>query len=631
MLQAVEQLSNHAKPFPAEAIPFLTNLVATVGWDANARVTRSHPDSVVDLIASHPQWHNTRQPSGTYPVDLQAFESQSVGFPDETRGVEWFMAYAVAYGFNPWVSAFEESTPEFPGSLLREVIDQQYWGLLEQLVQLPGAPGIHQVLTSAVGGYDVLGETSVAACLVHAEGGHDGLARLLRHALAPYLPAVGVWGVATPEALKVLLSQAPFPADPKAAQKIERKWTARVKARDLSGSSHAEMSQAAGLLDQGNMAATSASREGLKALGMVKQALSGAWGKVTSKGSFDVQTDAGLSPDFLVRPIEVAGTSLDGRWTPVAACLARNLREVGSAVCVALVEYEHWLGKPHLSPYTPGWERAHAGVLTPALGVEWRPGVLQDGIIALAVLGRAVSGPYQWNMEAQIKEGKFSPAGMEIEQTLFGIDDMQAFALKHREAAVRFTEMALEKASKPGSRALALAWGQALQRFPTWLEGAPELGTRLLRALVRDGQLIDIPSISPANAAPYRPLRSTAPSHQWAGLSSVVLALGRPYGIGDASFSIPVDLKPLPLEERRLMAEMAIVFESPRWVEAFAQAAQEGLLDADIAQRFGGWYAQNQKRQKIGSLMAHHWPLARSVQLQSVLPAVSTVSRGPRF
>lgn len=620
VLQAVEQLSNHAEPFPVEAIPFLTNLVATVGWDANQRYTKNHPDSVVSWIAGHPVWKNTRQPSGTYPVDLPAFEAMSLRSSEEERGLEWFMAYAVASGFNPWVSAFGAPKPVFPSSLLRDLIEQQYWGLLEQIVQIPGAPSVGTILDSDVGGYGVLGEASVAASLVHAQGGHEGLARLLRHATEPYVPSNGIWGVAQPKALQVLVSQTPFPTNPKAREKIERKWAARIKDGELKGAAQTEMAHAAGLLGPG----VSISEDGLKALGMVKQALGGAWGKSTYKGMGDMPTEKGLSAQFLVTPVDLQGTSLDGKWSPVAACFARNLREMTWNSTVQPLEYSHWLGE------TPGWPNAAAGALAPALGVEWRPGVSQDGVIALALLGRFLPDSRGFDVDKRIQKGAFAAQGLELEQSLFGIEDLQAFALANREAAVRFTEMALDKSSKPGSKGLDAAWGKALQRFPTWFDDAPELGARLLQALVREGQVNELSCIND-NGVLTRQLRSTDVSHQWEGLSSVVLALGRPYGVGNLSFYTPVDLEPLAMPQRRLMAEMAIVLESPQWSQAFADAGTAQLLNEEIVRRFKGWHDQNQKRPKPMCPLRGQWQAVKGIQLNASLPVPSPSRSQPRF
>lgn len=624
VLQAVNSLSNHAEPFPSESVGFLVDLVRTVGWDVNAKLTQEHPLTVVGMIASHPRGKRDLVASQSYPIDLDQFLQSHATLKEVESPLEWFMAFTVASGFNPWPSKDEA----FPSALLHDLVIHQYWGVLEQLCQLPGAPDIHSLLGQDLGHYGKGDDSRFATLLVSAGGGDEGLRRLLRLSKSgSYDPPKAVWAAARKETLEVLLSQASFPTNAAEVRSIEKRWSSRVKTKELTGEDYAAMVEASAVFQ--NPEQKPASTDDIKAFGLIKESLGVGWGKsLDNKPGLAAPTEKGLSVEFLTRPLEVVGTAMDGVWTPVSACLMRNLRGLGYLECVQGLEYAHW----QLASYSyPGWQIHSEGGLAPALDVEWRPGISQGGLAALAFLGRQVTGITLNEDYEAIQKGDFSLGNdLLVEMALFGIKDMKAFADLHRESAVAFTEAALIKASKPAARAMANAWGTALKRYPTWLEDAPELGTRLMRALVSQGQTVELPFVSSGNGSVSRQLRSTD-IRLYSGLSLVMLALGRPWDVKPYSFEHPVGLSPLSMDERRLVAEIAIAFESPHWVQAFAEAAGKGWLDTDIVNRFSGWYEYNQRRPKGINAMGGAWPLVRSIGLEANLPAPSSRRSGPRF
>lgn len=334
--------------------------------------------------------------------------------------------------------------------------------------------------------------------------------------------------------------------------------------------------------------------------------------------------------------VAVTGTALDGTWTPLAAHLAQallgnDLNRLGTKRGVnafALRQAPEGVREVR---------REGHGALQGARNVDWRPGVSHNGLLALALLAKAYTpdqGERRDAPEHRVADNRTDLAGLEAEADWLAIVRLEAFCRAHREAAVRFTEVAMETPHPRVAGSLAFAWGAALTRLPTWLEDAPDLGARLVRALHAGGQGISPLLSQSSTRPPYRRLHASNQGLRDIGL--VLYALGRPLGLvpletvarRDREALGPVDVVAMDPGQRRLAAEMAMALENPHWLSAFAEAADQGMVEASTLARFGAWQDSLDRSEFLD---ARVWaPLAR-LALEGRLKPSPPARTGPRL
>ncbi len=630
--QLVFRALRQFQPLGLEQVALLTDLIAVSGWRPHATTGGNGSTTLLGSIVDRfpHKAYDPAAPLMEFPTALPAFEAYSRSLSKSRFNAQWFFGLAVASGATPWTDP-DASVPAYKRQLLLiGLMNASAWDALVQILALPDAPSLQALLDQPLAN-PYGGATTLGGRLVGMEHGHWGLGHLLaRHA---YTPSMDAWKHATPAALAVLLQHAPFPSDPKKSQAIEQAWSRRLKEKTITSSDYSA------LVEQSLAGSSQAgpSPDELQALGVVKHYLQHGWGKkipVVMYGSKPTDGTADLSPAVLTMKVDVSGTKLDGTWTPLTASWARDLRSLswnGLGGGVLPTRFVHWF-LPQRSDLD--WGHALEGVLKDSLGVQWRPGVSLDGLIALVLLARKyekVANDCFDTAQRRIERNQKDLSGLKPDCVLLGIQDVEAFCRSHRESAVRFTEMALERVSKPGAEALATAWSTALVRLPDWLDDAPELGARLLKALVRDGNQIELPMVGGMGEPQRRQLDTTGNGRSALGL--VMQALQRPYHVkGPTTFSPGhFGLQEHGSDVQELFAEMAIAYETPDALLEFQAAAQKGLLSDRVVERFKGWYEHNQRRPKRIDGMRGQWAIVRGLVLNHALPASAASGQKPRF
>jgi len=553
---------NH--PFPDEAIPDIADLIVRLGWNPSDRAFEESRTSLLEFLAEHTRWLPPKEDVPLWPVDLQAFEALSTQPDAPVKTVDWLMGLAVASGANPWLN----TSDALPLKLLVDCVRHSHWGVVAQMQQLLGAPDLQTLCDAKLGMFAVGQEKTFGAHLANAPESGKLLELLLGRSITQYVPSVEVWGAAHPEALEVLLKHAPFPTNTKDRAAIERAWTTRLSTKALSPTNYARL---AGAVSQQSAAVerSAPSEEASVALGMIKQSLGVQWDslKIRHRNS-DEQQEVGLGSAFVTAQVQVSNSKLDGQWSVVSARFVQYIREM------------HWDSRGIASPPCNYWlfnEQSNtAGSMAAAVGQPWRQGISQDGMIALGLLAKALRVSLKSRFE-RINEAAACFDGLETEASLFGIEDWAQWTQGHRQDAVATTEVLLERATTKGATALACAWGQAFTRFPQWFAKEPLLGARLMRALQRNGETVALPLLSGQR-------KFFGALGEEFGFSLVVAALARPFGMTpwNANELKPVELASVSMDERRLLAEVALALESKEWLQAFAKAGVQGLLDADI-------------------------------------------------
>ena len=619
VLQALTRLlGNESREVTADEVRFLVDLIEAVGWDPAAADPQDPYEATffeVLTLARGPM--APTPPDLSFPIELEAFKAQALSPLRPARNHEWLMSLTLASGYNPWTHQPPRQHWSTDRVMVESVLSGR-WAVLEQLMRLPGAPTVETLLTLRRG--DLWGGLvpTLGADLVNQPDGHQALPRLASVAPQGLEPSAEMWAWATRESVEAMMALgATFPTSKKDQQAIRAQWDKRLQRNGISRQDYTHM---LGLAAQA-MGAKAPNPEQTKALTVLHQTLGHGWGKRLPQDPSGDWLDPewnNLSVDFLTTPMKIQGTTLDGTWTPLAGFLVQQLKATGNR--------DSWRGGLPLERWAMGaGENAH-GAFRAAQNLEWRPGISQDGVIALALLSqepmvKLMAG----EMDLRLKSGRPSFRDLEDTAEWLGIEDFEAFVRKHRDSAVVFTEAATSsRSSKPAARALVGAWAQAFARFPTWLDDTPELATRLLQALFGNGETLGLPLLIQNAGSPSRYLGDDQKS--W-----VLRAIGQRFGFTKEQAILP-DLATLSAPDRRLMVEFAVALENTHWVEGLAEAAEAGLLEPDTLDRLKAWQDHHADKPNPETCVPPQaWARLRSMRLNLAFATPVPDGRKPRF
>ncbi len=614
-------------------VSLLTTLFVHQGWDPQAQLTfPTGPKPLLDWLSEFNPSPSPQKRFGEWPTDLAEFEALEKANPDMIKNDEWLLAFVVASGASPWDHTDEPMAPA-----LQKALQNQRWQLARQMLSLPGAPSIQDVLDAPLpsaltthgstwGSWLLARASGLGALLPNPTTARAFMDTSLGFAelVSRYTPSVEAWELMKPQAVYLF---DPSKLSEKDKARIEKAWERRVRNRDVSAQAQAEVCT---YLHTGLTKEESPTT--LPPSAAIQADLGWKWGKSLLDRS-EEKAEQGLGLTFLTSAQDVAsGPLTKGTWTVLASKLFSRLRGTGPYQDgVPSVKISHWLiGKSSTS-----WQEVvstHRGALAAGLTPDWRPGIPLAAVAAISLLGQDSSPSF----ESRLKTNPIWATGAVLPhwddladwKALLGIDDWVSWSRNLREPMVAFTEASIRSNALSASKSFAVAWGQVLSRFPDFLADAPELQLRLVRALAQQVNFLPMEPVAGGGLMPK------SPRGNW---GEVLRSIGKTVGLTDYRFneSMP-SLESQSVVGRKLLLELALILRRPTWFEGLASAAERGLLDQGDAARLKEFAEACRQRfkkgEKISEISEQTLVQLRAIRVSIGLPAAPQVARAaPRF
>lgn len=510
-----------------------------------------------------------------WPRDVRGFE--------DLMGKPWtgqaLAALLLAAGADPWV----DRSPENPlGTALPAALSLGMPGLADVMLEKPGAPSLDEVfgLSASFPVADPY-EWSRLAC------SSEGV--LFDWFLEKSLP----WPLterfhpleeAAPGVVFRLAALDRLPQEKKVLARLRQVWHRRMKETSLSPSDWTRMVQ---ILDgEPDSPGAAKERESLYLATAIQTVSANTWGSwVNPAFSIKAKIVATESVvDFLNTKTTIPSGPMAGTWSQLAAQACMFVKSCRWTEGIQPWSLEGCINK------ISSQESVAAGALAPSLGFDWQPGVKIDGVVALALLAQRQESSIVADPKVQWEENLVA-AGR-----LFGKTPVKEWLQDHVEDAVAFSEVQLKKNVGKTARTLLAVWHNVLKNHPHWLEGRPDLLTRLLRGFHRDYREGSWSSFNPSSV-----------------FDGQIFTAGRK----DAP---PAHWETLCAEDRRLLLEVALTLRKERvgWPEAIRGGLEASAFDLEDVARIEKWSAQ-QIRGSSSAIFGEIQAMARSSRLSLTL------------
>ena len=463
---------------------------------------------------------NQEPPTQSWPQEIGGFGPQLEtidrnGEPNEI-GTEWVAAALVAVGCNPW----EDKTQGLPEAV-RLALNMGMGGLVERFLECDGAMKPQQLLDLVIDDQELMTSTIVNpknAWIVERLVERGAKISSEEHVLS-------VLSTGKPNIVEIL-GKAGLPKTTESTKKkIRSAWTARVKQNDLSAQ------------QVGDMLAQTFGSEGdeMTAAALdIQRFLGVEWGKPPNSSTaqaygFTIKdaNETSASERAVVR----AG-AMGGEWSVFAAAVASRIRIATGGGAAGWST--HRMLRQSFNEQTKTWELADVsqapfkGCLKSAMGFDWKPGILIDGVVALGLLGQCGENLSQSMFASRRNQDKIDE---EVEKDIerfglaAGIEDPRAWAEAHAQDAAAFTCRVLKANHSNQTKALLSTWGVALGRCPGMARAIDDqTKTDLLAALCGNFQMTTYWHNKPSDAEKDR--FTTIARTLWPDLQGAAMAGG---------------------------------------------------------------------------------------------------------
>lgn len=606
---------NRFAPYPGpETILGVLSVLSQVPFDPNARVaSEMFPSTALGAALKCINPNQLQRCDRAWPSSLdgfsgallQSFESSLGETCHDQVDAEWLAAVILAAGANPWADRGDATYHAGFGSAFYYACRLGLVGLVERMWDVvDGRPTVEELSTTLVDVYR--GDRQLVAplldhAMLHAD---TGLARwLLEKGVRPLPdrvhPASQAIRVGHVQALK---DHGLLPLDGPGRRALETIWKARLKKGDLSPEMLTDFQE---IFASQALAAPQREEQTLVA-SFEQLASSVAW-----NSSSYLMFTGNIGQEDLLKTASLPKGPLAGQWNRLSIELLRHVRQ-GKSRGVMPWDLGNLIEKKEGQPLE--LTNSTRGLLSSALGVEWKPGVALDGLVALALLGMGDSA--QRDASSVCVHPLTEQPLMDKAAGLLGIADVPAWANAHAEASVVFTEAFTKGGSDPACTRLQQVWAAALTRHPTWLADQPVLGLRLLQALTFNFRRVHL-------------LRSAATKEGLLGNSSELgMVIGKLWP--DVVSSEVPDLSAISAPVRSLGVEVALMVRSPAWLSSLENAFH--TLSATDRQRVEVFEAYARKH--LVGVTFEGKPLSnmmRELLLTGALPVPTAALPKPRF
>ena len=524
---ATDLMSTHQSTLDKSHAQALLGFGQLVPFDSNALVVgRSYaPYPVLSLLGfvleRSPYYsQGTRQ---SWPASLEGFDEPIVEklCKDKLMAGEWVAAVFMAAGADPWRSgvyvyetegkSVEWGYPHASAPVFH-ALKSGMSGLVELMLEKPGAPGLEELVNSAVPSEIRNIKESATESWFHAACAEPRLKPLLDWMLDKGVRPLSssrrhVLEQATPRALEEFSSRGLMPVDKDLVRRLEAAWRARTKAGDLEASDQAKMSA----LVRGR----EIKNDDIRASEFMVLLTKNPWGKIPLSGLDGYAANTGV--ELLASVAKVPSGALSGQWSGLAAHLINRLRQSDDrGGGVREFDLRQMVGRKDLEA------SSSPSPLAGAIGFEWRNGAPIDGIVSLLLLGRDSSSsayvpPDRWRELTQ------------AQADLLGVGDALKWASSHVDAAITFTQAIVSRGSESAASTMTSVWARALSRHPDYLEGSMDRRLRLMSALHGDFSIHEVGRMNRLLQAltPWSPDASyiSAPQRDLKALDAPLLSL----------------------------------------------------------------------------------------------------------
>lgn len=602
---------------PQEAVWGILSVLSQAPFDPHAVVrdaSREMPPLTGALKLVNP--NSPRRYNRPWPTALSEFTSQLLTSYENAFGQthvdqvdgEWLAALLLAAGADPWADCGKD-VYEGLGSPLHTALGLGAAGMARRLWSVEhNRPSVETLATAMVGTPYIQSELTTGTWL-ELSMGHPG------HELAQWLLEIGVRPLAdrahpaawatNPRHLQVFQDHGLLPVEPAERRALENAWRARLKKGSLKPEAlvaFQEMLSPAVLNQEDRQA----------------QTVSASFDQIVAEMKWDTtsyyHTATRLGVEPLCQTAAIPKGPLMGQWNRLGVELVRQLKIQNKRGVVAW-DLSEMVGRSDGGRL----EKAHGldGALAAARGVEWRPGVCLDGLLALTMLG--MSDSHQRNPLSYLFGGKLQDQVLiDTAASILGVADVKAWAKEHVESAVALTEALAKGGSAPACTRLQQIWASALQRHPTWLEGRPDLSLRLLQAITYNFQRVQLLEL---NDKGNRQVSLSKNSNTglvidaiWPGVST----------------QEPPKFAELAPAQRSLAVEIALMVHDQPWLNALREGVS--CLSSVEIKRVEVFEAYARKylvwNTIEGKPLSNHM---REILLEGQLPAPAVSTSKPRF
>ncbi len=549
-------------------------------------------------------WPTT--PEAFTPQLLQAFEDRHGQMARDTVDGEWLAAMLLSVGANPWQGAPNGAL----SGCFNKALSLGMVGLVDRMWSMTeGRPSL-ETFSSATGEMDQTQGTWLENAVRRSDA--ELTQWLLQQGVRPLHGQLHPMALAESlDHVNAFIQHDALPQSPAEIRAVKSAWRDRLKRGQLRAELSVRFLEA--------LSPTVPSQEGAPAPDLNDQARAARFEQILARGKWSVSFPPSLISNLGSKAFEqatIAKGPLAGTWTRLSVEVVSHLRPSHTR---GVVPFDLGQTFRHVFHDGTGWDTAspetHPGALAGVLGVEWRPGLKNDGLFALALLG--MSDIVQLDSVNRFVTGALKPQPLVgVGAGLLGVSDLKAWATEHAEAAVAFTEALTKGSGSSACARLTTIWATALERHPTWLVERPDLGARLLSALT--GSFKHVVLLRTSDTKEVLLSNDTA-------LGGVALALWP--GLDPAS---PPSLKSLSPGRVSLAVELGLMVHSSAWVKTLA----EGLAVLSPEDRKRIEVCEALVRKNPNDYLVEGKPLAnllRLVLLDQALPAAAPAVPKPRF
>lgn len=492
-----QQGSDIRKPISPHAISVALAIGERWGWDPHfqgcfpddSRDSRTvcGDETILEWLTVHRGTGSSLPDNLFWPITLDEFIVFD-GQHQPPRDTEWLMAMIIASGVNPWIM----KRPERRELALHNCISKGHHKIAAQLVALAGAPSLRELMEAP---FFYREEKNVSEH-VFSDLGFSFSNKL------PFVEST-VWSMvqaACPGFRYTLEETAQLPLN-LFEKALNHNLLPDIASNDLIEYLENQLQKsrtygAKGLLERRELLQpqnTDVEEEQVRAV--TQSILDGnVWGgKIPWMGLREQQ---GCGSAWLCRKTRVEGPWA-GNWSVFNAhvfwafCGAEHTSNTYGATTLPWAE---WLfeKRPDTFFQEATVEKTYPE-LAQLLNEDLENGLPVAGLWTLVLLGKHFydnDDPSFFPTTAapsQIHQPLIRVERLASEAVALGIDNWQHFFDQHREAAVVASEWLMTHAPAPqrekARTALQRVWGRCWKRYPSWMEGHPELVTRLVRLL----------------------------------------------------------------------------------------------------------------------------------------------------
>ena len=442
--------------------------------DDSSRNSNTIPDEETLL-----EWLTVHRPSGNalghdtlWPLDVAGFEAMELLTTPPKHNHEWFMSLMVAHGTTPWGS------PRPPKQVLKNIFERGHWTLLVQLLRLPDALTLREVLSMPCPFGDK-GSTDTYGKWLSAGRADPKTWKFFIDTFPDFTPTPAELAVASPE--NVVALEKFFPRQGQQWDEIHKKWDERLDSNKMDPTQHAKMLS----VIHGD---THQQRFDRKNQSVIDWALVRGKGELPwGRWSYSQQEEG----DEVGLLSLYTSKELPGEWSVLSALIFNYIADTDN------LDYGCWLlswkdfvlvaqkDRNGFLSHHEGSLDQKKGILAPVLEHCSIEGIRNKGMLALLLLGRKIESSNDRNEETNYRIGvnKIASKGLSNASKVFNIKNWRHFADQSLLDAVKFSEWFVNLNPNKAKPALLIAWTQALIRYPTWFKSHPELLSRLLDTL----------------------------------------------------------------------------------------------------------------------------------------------------